>query len=269
MSKQKFSPKSVREKRASLRKTVLRVLVVENHPDTREGIQLFLKALGYQATATGSMAEALALSEREQFDLLLSDITLPDGDGWRLLAALQAYGREPRHAIAMSGLSGSVEQARSRAAGYTAHLVKPFSPQELEKVLHRVADELAPSVVAAAPTAGHQDRLRQRLHDGLCQQLAASSLLQAALVNRLVSLDESSETATGIHGKDKPMNGAKSVLSEVVDEARRIGQLIHETLAEMRAIMQELEPVSQSQQDQRPSCRATKTPISTKATPAA
>lgn len=241
MPKPKFSPKTVRERRASLRQKALRVLVVENHSDTREGIQLFLKALGYHATATGSMAKALTLTETETFDLLLSDITLPDGDGWKLLEVLRSRGREPRHAIAMSGLSGQVEQARSREVGFKAHLVKPFAPRDLEKVLHQAADELAPLAIASAPAIQRFDLWRQRMHDGLCQQLAASSLLQAALVNRLETLIKSSETI------DKPVNqkaledGSKSTLTELANEARRIGELVHEALGETRAIMREME----------------------------
>ena len=241
MLKQKFSPKSTRERRASLRKKVLRVLVVENHSDTREGIQLFLKALGYHAVSTGTAREALAAAQRETFDLLLSDIALPDGDGWKLLTTLRERGQEPRHSVAMSGLNGPVEQARSREAGYKAHLVKPFAPQDLERVLHQVADNLAPLVMATAPALTRQKGLRQRLHDGLCQQLAASSLLQAALINRLEALDQSPKTTNRVHDAATSLDKADLSLAEVVGEARRIGELIHEALDETRAVMQVME----------------------------
>ena len=241
VSKSKFSPKAVRERRATLRQKALRVLVVENHSDTREGIQIFLKALGYHATATGSVAAALASAETETFDLLLSDISLPDGDGWKLLHALRARGREPRQSVAMSGLSGPAEQARSREAGYKAHLVKPFSPQDLEKVLHQAADGLTPLVVASSPALQRNDQWRQRMHDGLCQQLAASSLLQAALVNRLESLVVPPETSTGSTDGENPADGSKPTLAELAGEARRIGELVHEALGETRAIMREME----------------------------
>ena len=239
MPKQKFIPKLVRERRATLRGKMLRVLVVENHSDTREGIQLFLKALGYHALSTGSTAEALTLAGRETFDLLLSDITLPDGDGWKLLNTLRARGQEPRQSIAMSGLNTPADQARSREAGYKAHLVKPFSPQDLERVLHQMADDRAPLAVSSVSATTQQDRLRQRLHDGLCQQLAASSLLQAALINRLEALGKPLEKSSSFH-EDGPLLDGLDSLSAVADEARRIGKLIHEALEETRAIMQEM-----------------------------
>ena len=235
--KPKFSPKTMRERRAALRSRMLRVLVVENHSDTREGIQLFMKALGHHAMSTGTAAAAKALAHRETFDLLLSDITLPDGDGWQLLTDLRATGREPRQSIAMSGLGTPADQARSRAAGYKAHLVKPFSPVDLEKVLHQVADDLAPLAVASVPTGHSRSLLRQRLHDGLCQQLAASSLLQAALANRLEALGKSEK----LDGEPVPIDGAASAALEIAGEARRIGELIHKALEETRAIMSEFQ----------------------------
>ncbi len=75
----------------------------------------------------------------ETFDLLLSDIHLPDGDGWALPGLLEQAGKRPPHAIAMSGF-GSVEDAeRSRVAGFRAHLIKPGVPGELEAALRAVA----------------------------------------------------------------------------------------------------------------------------------
>ena len=234
---QKFSPKTMRERRASLRSKMLRVLVVENHSDTREGIQLVLKALGYHAVPAGTAAEARTLAQRETFDLLLSDITLPDGDGWQLLTELRASGREPRQSIAMSGLNSPADRARSRTTGYKTHLVKPFSPQDLEKALHHIADDLAPLAVASVPTGKVRKRWRQRLHDGLSQQLAASSLLQAALVNRLEALGRSESTT----GAPVFTDGAASEALNIAGEARRIGKLIHEALEETHTLMSEMQ----------------------------
>ena len=241
MTKQKFSPSTVRGRRASLRTKALRVLVVENHSDTREGIQLFLKALGYHAAPTASMQEALSLASHGTFDVLISDLTLPDGNGWDLIGTLRERGQEPRHSVAMSGLSGASDQARSRAAGYKAHLVKPFSPQQLEKVLHEVADDLAPLMIATAPQKNRTAGLRQQLHDGLCQHLAASALLQSSLVNRLESLGKTSVATLMSTRQHDSANHLPFAFAEAIDEARRIGQLIHEALDQTRVLMNELE----------------------------
>ncbi len=214
------------------RAPALHVLVVENHSDTRQGVKAFLKVLGCRASFAKDKKAALALAGRKTFDLLLSDISLPDGNGWELLQTLAAQGRRPPHAIAMSGLGDLADQTRSRDAGFELHLVKPFRPEELEQALRRAAesparkDAAAKPPVAAVPIEG----LRKRLHDGLCQQLAAAALLQGALTNRLESL------ANGAAGEG---HGGGNGFGQVAVEARRISQLIDEALQETLSLMRD------------------------------
>ena len=207
----------------------LHVLVVENHPDTRQGVTAFLKVLGHRASFAEDVTGALALAGQETFDLLLSDISLPDGTGWELLHALNANGRRPSHAIAMSGLGDPADLTRSRDAGFETHLVKPFRPEELEEALRRAAD--APPrpdgpAPAPAPRAPAVNTLRTRLHDGLCQHLAAAALLQGALTNRLEAIVQ----ADGA-------KGASARLQEAATESRQISRLIDEALEETLSVM--------------------------------
>ena len=123
----------------------LRLLVVEDHGDLCATLRVFADQLGHQALVVGDVASALRVAEEEPFDVLLSDIALPDGDGRELLGRLEQTGHRPRYAIAMSGLYGLAGQARSRKAGFAVHLVKPFPPANLEKAL-----EAAGHMVAAA-----------------------------------------------------------------------------------------------------------------------
>jgi len=115
----------------------LRVLVVEDHPDTLRALELFIKALGHHPTLARNMQEALLVgsAENEEFDLLLSDLRLPDGDGWELLLQLRKCGCCPKRAIAMSGWSGTEDFMRSKTAGFEAHLIKPFTPKVLQSAL--------------------------------------------------------------------------------------------------------------------------------------
>lgn len=124
-----------RQSRVARKKRVLRLLVVEDHADLRATLTTFLRALGCQARFVEDMAAALRVGGTEDFDVLLSDIGLPDGDGWELLRQLEAAGRRPVYAIAMSGFGLSEDAARSKAAGFALHLVKPFEPEDLEKAL--------------------------------------------------------------------------------------------------------------------------------------
>lgn len=118
----------------------LRILVVEDHADTRQLIALYLQMQGHSVETATTMHEALeALSARE-CDLLLSDIGLPDGDGWELLR--QAKPNSPPYAIAMSGFGMVADQARSREAGFRHHMVKPISADKLDAMLEKVAAEL-------------------------------------------------------------------------------------------------------------------------------
>lgn len=122
----------------------LSVLVVEDHADSRQGLALFLKALGYRAHFAQGLREALALAAAaaQPFELLLSDLQLPDGDGWELLGRLREAGRAPAGAIAMSGWGSAEDVAKSQAAGYRAHLVKPATPQALQAALREAAEAM-------------------------------------------------------------------------------------------------------------------------------
>ena len=107
----------------------LRLIVVEDHADTAEGLKKFLKAIGYQVFVATDMASALTLASTVEFDLLLSDLALPDGDGWELMKRLSAK----RHirAIALSAHNSADDLQRSAEAGFVEHLAKPLCPEKL------------------------------------------------------------------------------------------------------------------------------------------
>jgi len=115
----------------------LRVFLVENHEDTVRYMQLYLEQLSYQVCAASDMATALREIPESCCDVLISDIGLPDGDGWLLMEKLG--GHRPQFAIAMSGYGTVNDQRRSRAAGYDHHLVKPFAPDALVALLREAS----------------------------------------------------------------------------------------------------------------------------------
>lgn len=119
----------------------LRLLVVEDHLDTRNGLELFLGMLGYELRFAVNVASALAAAGEEKFDVLLSDIGLPDGNGWELLRELDKRGRRPAVAIAMSGFNTDQDLACSRDAGFSMHLVKPFQPEKLAAALEQAGKQ--------------------------------------------------------------------------------------------------------------------------------
>ena len=128
--------------------TPLKFFVVENHQDTLDAIKMFLEAQGHAVEVAPDMKSALKLAPKTKFDVMISDIGLPDGDGWELLKQLRE--QMPIKAIAMSGYGMRADLAKSAAAGYAAHLIKPFGPPELESALKKVLAEQPEPMVRAA-----------------------------------------------------------------------------------------------------------------------
>ena len=113
-----------------------RVLLVEDHASTRATVKKLLVRRDYEVEAAGTAGEARALAAARHFDFLVSDVGLPDGNGYQLMAELRQL--QPQlQGIAMSGYGMEEDLQRSRAAGFTAHLVKPVSIAALEQALAR------------------------------------------------------------------------------------------------------------------------------------
>ena len=115
----------------------LRVFLVENHRDSAKYIRLYLEHLGHKVTAVPDMATALKEFPQSNYDVLISDIGLPDGDGWQLMERMR--GMRPAFSIAMSGYGSVEDLRRSRSVGYDHHLVKPFSAAELIALLQEAS----------------------------------------------------------------------------------------------------------------------------------
>jgi CheY-like chemotaxis protein len=114
--------------------TGLRVLVVEDEPDARDLLEHMLKMAGAEVTAVESAAEALdALRERSP-DVLVSDIGLPNEDGYSLITKIRNRpasqgGNVP--ALAISAYAREEDRMRALAAGFQIHVSKPFEPAEV------------------------------------------------------------------------------------------------------------------------------------------
>jgi CheY-like chemotaxis protein len=127
----------------------LRIFVVENHADTLKYLRLYLEHLNHVVETARTVSEALTGLAREKFDVLISDIGLPDGDGWELLR--RAGPSRPGYAIAMSGFGMNADRAKSRQAGFRNHLLKPFMPDDLDQSLKEAAAERAGAAADQLP----------------------------------------------------------------------------------------------------------------------
>ncbi|MEO6246944.1 MAG: response regulator [Opitutaceae bacterium] len=111
----------------------LRILLVEDHPPTARTLSALLGLRHYRVVAADCIAAALLRAGEGKFDLVISDIGLPDGDGCELMAELRR--RHGLTGIALTGYGMNEDVSRSRAAGFIAHLTKPVRVQDLDKAL--------------------------------------------------------------------------------------------------------------------------------------
>lgn len=118
----------------------LHILLVENHEDSRRYLAMYLKGSGFEVTTAATVMEALGAASQGEYDVLLSDIGLPDGDGWQLLQ--RANFSRPVYAIAMSGFGMNADRERSKQVGYRRHLLKPIDIEKLDEILAEAADEI-------------------------------------------------------------------------------------------------------------------------------
>ena len=120
----------------------LRLLLVEDHADTIDTFTRLLVRRGYQLRSARNMAEALKVAGDYEFDVLISDIGLPDGSGLDLMRQLTASsGDRIIHGIALSGYGMQEDLDRSRAAGFTKHFIKPVDIAQVYAALNNIGKE--------------------------------------------------------------------------------------------------------------------------------
>jgi signal transduction histidine kinase len=118
------------------------VLVVEDSPDTLMLLNVLFEKRGCRVLAAESAAEALEIATRETPDIIISDIGMPDMNGYELLTSLRRLpGMEHVPALAITGYATEEDRARALAAGFTAHIAKPVDPDELFELVQKLASE--------------------------------------------------------------------------------------------------------------------------------
>lgn len=110
-----------------------RILLVEDHKPTAQALMTLLARRGHKVVLANCLADARTAVGREHFDLLISDIGLPDGDGYQLMNELR--GHPNLLGVALTGYGMEQDVARSLAAGFIAHLTKPVSIASLDEAL--------------------------------------------------------------------------------------------------------------------------------------
>ncbi|HEX5890827.1 MAG TPA: ATP-binding protein [Pyrinomonadaceae bacterium] len=120
------------------------VLVVDDSEDTTEMVRHLLEMGGANVTAVTSGFEALRVAREKQFDVVLSDISMPGMDGFEFLGRLRAQpGYHDLPAIALTGFGRPEDVQRAHAEGFCAHLTKPFDIQALASLLQKMPRQRA------------------------------------------------------------------------------------------------------------------------------
>ncbi|HEY1662641.1 MAG TPA: PAS domain S-box protein [Verrucomicrobiae bacterium] len=114
----------------------IRILLVEDHEPTRVALAHLLVCRNYKVETAKSLAEARTLANAQNFNLLISDIGLPDGNGCDLM--LEFHKLHPMKGIALTGYGMDDDIARSNNAGFDAHLTKPVRMESLDSTLATV-----------------------------------------------------------------------------------------------------------------------------------
>jgi len=116
------------------------VLIVEDNELVTDALRILFEETGRRVTVAHSVAQAVAAGESDPPDLLLLDLSLPDGDGLEVARALSERGVQPKATVALTGRDDPASLERCSKAGVTAVMVKPVPTKEL---LRRAKEWLA------------------------------------------------------------------------------------------------------------------------------
>jgi len=110
-----------------------KLLLVEDNHDAAETIVMCLEAYGYSVTHVGTCADAVRTAKQGEFDVVLTDLGLPDGSGIDVGRALS----RSVPVVALSGYGATPDLQRSAMAGFSGHLVKPAEPDAIHAALQK------------------------------------------------------------------------------------------------------------------------------------
>ena len=107
-----------------------RALVVDDVSDVTEMLAVLLSHAGYDVTSAASAESALRSAKQQHFDIIISDIGMPEMNGYELAVAIRALpGYETVPMVAVTGYAMFDDRERSLRSGFTAHITKPIEPK--------------------------------------------------------------------------------------------------------------------------------------------
>ncbi len=115
------------------------VLVIDDVSDVTDMLSVLLTHAGYEVSTASSAYEAIAQAQKKHFDLIISDIGMPEMNGYELAMALRAQpGYESVPMVAVTGFSMFDDRNRSLTAGFNAHVTKPIDPRSFLDLIEQL-----------------------------------------------------------------------------------------------------------------------------------
>ena len=127
-----------------------KILLVDDHVDTCVGMKMILERRGYRVKTAHDVAGALEIAQDYQFDLLISDLGLPDRTGFELMKELRRLRGDSIRSVALSGFGMESDIERSHEAGFDEHMIKPVNLERLGEILRRAFPEAASETALSA-----------------------------------------------------------------------------------------------------------------------
>jgi len=119
-----------------------RILVVDDEEDISKLLRLILEDEGYEVYVAPNGPEALALLQKELYDLVLLDLLMPGMDGWEVLKQLRTTAKARQTpVILLTGRTTNLDDLRQDMLQYSAYITKPFQPDDL---IARIKQVVAP-----------------------------------------------------------------------------------------------------------------------------
>ncbi len=120
-----------------------RILIIDDHGDTRRVLSTLLDRWGFNVSTAESLRSGLAFIDAKEFDVIVTDIALPDGTGYALVAEAKRK-QNTLKAIAISGYGSAADIQIGKMSGFDHHLTKPFDCHALRTILSELSESRTP-----------------------------------------------------------------------------------------------------------------------------
>lgn len=138
-----------------------KILLIEDHEDTARAVALILETTGNHVSLAFTIADALGVLVRESFDIIICDLSLPDGTGIKLINGVRAFCKTP--AIALTGYAGPEDAKRCLEAGFDRHHAKPLQFAELMQSIAELTGGMCPGGLPPDPEPDQLQRTYFRI----------------------------------------------------------------------------------------------------------